>query len=76
MRQRFGALRRRVTPDHLVALFEEQLGEVRTVLAGDAGDDCAFRHVGPTACRCAPRRLPASALRVSTTSGASRAMAR
>ena len=45
-------------PDHLVPPVEEQLGEVRTVLAGDAGDDRAFRHVGPTTCGCAPRPLP------------------
>ena len=28
-----------------VALLEEQLGEVRPVLPGDAGDDCPLSHV-------------------------------
>ena len=30
--------------EHLVALVEQQLGEIRTVLAGDAGDERAFVH--------------------------------
>ena len=30
--------------EHLVALLEQQLGEVRPVLAGDAGDERAFGH--------------------------------
>jgi hypothetical protein len=28
----------------LIALIEQQLGEVGAVLAGDAGDECAFLH--------------------------------
>jgi hypothetical protein len=28
----------------LVALVEEEFGEVRAVLASDAGDECAFFH--------------------------------
>ena len=34
-------------PDHaddLVALVEQELGQVGAVLAGDAGDQCPFRH--------------------------------
>jgi hypothetical protein len=31
---------------HLVALGEQQLRQVGTVLAGDAGDECFF-HGGP-----------------------------
>ena len=34
-------------PDHaadLVALVEQELGQVGAVLAGDAGDQCSFRH--------------------------------
>jgi hypothetical protein len=27
---------------HLVALVQQQFGEVRAVLAGDAGDECFF----------------------------------
>ena len=30
---------------YLVALLEQKLGEVRTVLAGDAGDEGALGHV-------------------------------
>ena len=33
--------------DDLVALVEQQLGEVRAVLAGDAGDERAFRAMRP-----------------------------
>jgi len=29
-------------PVNLIILVEQELGEVRTVLAGDAGDECAF----------------------------------
>ena len=29
---------------HLVALGEQQLGEVRTILASDAGDQCFFHE--------------------------------
>jgi len=28
--------------DDPIALFEEQLGKIGTVLPGDSGDDCAF----------------------------------
>ena len=45
MRQKFGALARRTTRMDFVALFEQQLGEVRAVLPGDAGDERAFGHV-------------------------------
>ena len=31
-------------PEDLVALLEQQLGEIRPVLTGDAGDECAFGH--------------------------------
>ena len=40
-------VRRAETPDHaedLVPLLEQQLGEVRAVLTGDAGDDCPLGH--------------------------------
>ena len=34
-------------PEHLVALVQQQLGQVRAVLAGDAGDQRAARaHAG------------------------------
>ena len=33
--------------EDLVALVEQQLGEVGAVLAGDAGDECALAHGGP-----------------------------
>lgn len=32
---------------HLVALAEQKLGQVRPVLAGDAGDECSPGHPGP-----------------------------
>ncbi len=44
MRQRFGALDAADDAEDLVALLEQEFGEVGTVLAGDAGDDCAFGH--------------------------------
>jgi hypothetical protein len=43
-------------PDHaddLVAPFEQELGEVGAVLAGDPGDERATSHV-----RCLPRSAP------------------
>ena len=44
MRQKFGGARAADDADDLVALLEQQLGEIRAVLAGDAGDDRAFGH--------------------------------
>ena len=45
MRQKFGALEPAHDAEDLVAFVEQQLGEVRSVLAGDAGDERAFcRH--------------------------------
>ena len=38
MRSKFTVLERRTMPNDLVALVEQQLGEVGAVLAGDAGD--------------------------------------
>ena len=45
MRQRFGALEPPDDAGDFVALLEQQLREVRAVLSGDAGDDCALSHV-------------------------------
>ena len=52
-------------PDHTddgVPLVEEELGQVRPVLAGDAGDQCPLGHrgrnyprAGPVQCRACPR---------------------
>ena len=44
MRQKFGAAGAADDGVHLVALLEQQLGEIGAVLAGDAGDQCAFGH--------------------------------
>jgi hypothetical protein len=30
---------------NLITLVEEKFGQVRTILAGDARDQCCFRHV-------------------------------
>ena len=45
MRQKFGALEPPDDPGDFIAFVEEQLGEVRAVLAGDAGDASALCHV-------------------------------
>ena len=41
MRSKFSVLERRTMPRHVVALVEQQLGQVPAVLAGDAGDQRA-----------------------------------
>ena len=44
MRSKFTVLTAADHADHLVALVEQELGEVGAVLAGDAGDERALGH--------------------------------
>ena len=57
MRSKFTVLERRTMPIDLVALVEQELGEVGAVLAGDAGDQrpalCLRRHQITLAGACA-----------------------
>ena len=39
---------RRVEAEDFVALLEQQFGEIRPVLAGNSGNQCAFRHAATT----------------------------
>ena len=68
MRQRFGALEPPDDAGDLVALVEQKFREVRAVLPGDAGDDCALSHDQLILMSCVLRdREPSAQARPATT---------